>query len=182
MTVTFIGIILAASTKIIGASVVLLGLLSMPVMLNQGYSKSLACGTICGAGTIGILIPPSIMLVMMADRLGLPMGDLFMGALFPSPLLATLYMVYILSLAWLSPPKASLVPDQPDLTWQLLGSALKTCIPPVIVLFAVLGTISFGMATPTEASRIVAFILGDTYLKNHLIPALHMTEPLIPVT
>ena len=162
ITVTFIGIILAASTGIIGASVVLLGLLSMPVMLNQGYSKSLACGTICGAGTLGILIPPSIMLVMMADRLGLPVGDLFMGALFPGLLLATLYMAYILVLAWLSPQKAPLVPNQPDLTWKLVGSALKTCIPPMILVFAVLGTISFGIATPTEASGIGA--LGGVIL------------------
>ena len=162
ITVTLIGIILAASTGIIGASVVLLGLLSMPVMLNQGYSKSLACGTICGAGTLGILIPPSIMLVMMADRLGLPVGDLFMGALFPGLVLSALYMIYILVLAWLSPRQAPLVADQPDLTWKLVGSALKTCIPPVILIFAVLGTISFGMATPTEASGIGA--VGGTIL------------------
>ncbi len=156
VTVTLIGIILAASTGIIGASVVLLGLLSMPVMLNQGYSKSLAAGTICGAGTLGILIPPSIMLVMMADRLSVSVGDLFMGALFPGLLLSALYIIYILVLAWFSPEQAPLVPDQPPLTWRLAGRALKTCIPPVILIFAVLGTISLGLATPTEASGIGA--------------------------
>ena len=84
VTVTIIGIILAASTGIIGASVVLLGLLSLPSMTNQGYSKTLALGTIAGSGTLGILIPPSIMLVIMADQLGLSVGDLFMGAVFPA--------------------------------------------------------------------------------------------------
>ena len=90
VTVTVIGIILAASTGIIGASVVLLGLLSMPAMTNQGYSKSLAAGTVCGAGTLGILIPPSIMLVIMADQLALSVGDLFMGAVFPGVILGGL--------------------------------------------------------------------------------------------
>ena len=83
VTVTTIGIILAASTGIIGASVVLLGLLSLPAMMQQGYSKQLALGTIASSGTLGILIPPSIMLVIMADQLGLSVGDLFMGALLP---------------------------------------------------------------------------------------------------
>lgn len=92
ITVTLIGIILAASTGIIGASVVLLGVMSLPAMINQGYSKSLATGTICSAGCLGILIPPSIMLVIMADQLALSVGDLFMGAVFPGLLLGSLYV------------------------------------------------------------------------------------------
>ena len=96
ITVTLIGIILAASTGIIGASVVLLSLLSLPAMLGQGYDRSLAAGTVCGAGTLGILIPPSIMLVIMADQLALSVGDLFMGAVFPGLILGTLYISYIL--------------------------------------------------------------------------------------
>ncbi|MCF8092252.1 MAG: TRAP transporter large permease subunit [Desulfotignum sp.] len=156
ITVTLIGVILAASTGIIGASVVLLGLLSLPVMLEQNYSKSLATGTICGAGTLGILIPPSIMLVMMADRLGLPVGDLFMGALFPGVLLAALYIIYILVLAYFVPSKAPLIPNQPPMSFGLVGRALKTCIPPALLIFSVLGTIFLGIATPTEASGIGA--------------------------
>lgn len=156
ITVTLIGVILAASTGIIGASVVLLGLLSLPVMLEQNYSKSLATGTICGAGTLGILIPPSIMLVMMADRLGLPVGDLFMGALFPGVLLAALYIIYILVLAYFVPSKAPLIPNQPPMSFGLVGRAFKTCIPPALLIFSVLGTIFLGIATPTEASGIGA--------------------------
>jgi len=158
VTVTLIGIILAASTGIIGASVVLLGLLSMPVMLKQGYSKTLSIGTICGAGTLGILIPPSIMLVMMADRMGLPVGDLFMGALLPGLLLGSLYIAYILLLALLKPGQAPLPADQADTKvdiWLVL-KALRTCIPPIILIFTVLGSIFFGVATPTEASGIGA--------------------------
>ena len=91
ISVTFIGVLLAAATGIIGASIVLLGILSLPVMLSHGYRKELAVGTVCGAGTLGILIPPSIMLIIMADQLQLPVGNLFMGAVFPGLLLATLY-------------------------------------------------------------------------------------------
>ncbi|PID71463.1 MAG: C4-dicarboxylate ABC transporter [Desulfobulbus propionicus] len=158
ITVTLIGIILAASTGIIGASVVLLGLLSLPVMLKQGYSKTLSIGTICGAGTLGILIPPSIMLVMMADRLGLSVGDLFMAALFPGLLLGTLYILYIVILGLIKPDQAPLPADQADTKvdiWLVL-KALRTCIPPVILIFTVLGSIFLGIATPTEASGIGA--------------------------
>jgi tripartite ATP-independent transporter DctM subunit len=96
VTVALIGVILAASTGIIGASVVLLGLMSLPVMLNQKYNKSLALGTIAAAGCLGILIPPSIMLVIMGDQLAIPILDLFMGAVFPGLILGFLYIVYIL--------------------------------------------------------------------------------------
>jgi tripartite ATP-independent transporter DctM subunit len=90
VTIALIGIVLAASTGIIGASVVLLGLLAIPTMLNQRYDKSFAVGTVAAAGTLGILIPPSIMLVIMADQLGLSVGDLFMGAVFPGLILGTM--------------------------------------------------------------------------------------------
>lgn len=103
ITVTLIGVILAASTGIIGASVVLLGLLSLPAMMKQGYSTPLAAGTICSAGCLGILIPPSIMLVIMADQLSLSVGDLFMAAVFPGLILGGLYLIYILSIAYFRP-------------------------------------------------------------------------------
>ncbi|WP_370693325.1 TRAP transporter large permease subunit [Oceanobacter sp. 4_MG-2023] len=96
ITVVLIGIILAASTGIVGASVVLLGVMSLPAMLGQGYEKTVTVGTIASAGTLGILIPPSIMLVIMADQLALSVGDLFMGAVMPGLLLGVLYIVYIL--------------------------------------------------------------------------------------
>ena len=101
VTVAVIGLLLAATTGIIGASVVLLALLGLPAMLKQGYDKSLASGTVCAVGTLGILIPPSIMLVLMADRMAMSVGDLFLGAVFPGALLGGLYITYILMVGWL---------------------------------------------------------------------------------
>ncbi|MCZ6889085.1 MAG: TRAP transporter large permease subunit, partial [Gammaproteobacteria bacterium] len=96
ITVTLIGVLVAATTCIIGASVVLLALLGLPAMLRQGYDKTLAAGTVCAVGTLGILIPPSIMLVLMADRMAMSVGDLFLGAVFPGLLLSVLYVLYLL--------------------------------------------------------------------------------------
>ena len=109
VTVTLIGILLAAATGIIGASVVLLGLLALP---GQGYRNSLAVGTVCASGTLGILIPPSIMLVMMADQLALSAGDLFMGALLPGVLPGILYIIYILVYSFFVPDAAPLAPNR----------------------------------------------------------------------
>ena len=162
VTVTVIGIILAASTGIIGASVVLLGLLSMPAMTNQGYSKSLAAGTVCGAGTLGILIPPSIMLVIMADQLALSVGDLFMGAVFPGVILGGLYITYILVLAYLQPETAPLSPDRRHFSLPMLAEAVKSILPPALLIVAVLGSIFAGITTPTEASGVGA--MGATLL------------------
>ena len=113
VTVTLIGLILAATTGIIGASVVLLTLLGLPAMLNQGYDKSLATGTVCAVGTLGILIPPSIMLVLMADRMSLSVGDLFLGAVIPGALLGSLYILYILFTGWVHPEKAPATKTEP---------------------------------------------------------------------
>ena len=103
VTITIIGVLLAASTGIIGASVVLLALLGMPIMMERGYQKELASGTVCAVGTLGILIPPSIMLVLMADQLSLSVGDLFMGALIPGVMLGALYIAFILGVALINP-------------------------------------------------------------------------------
>jgi len=162
ITVTAIGIILAASTGIIGASVVLLGLLSLPAMLQQNYSKSLALGTIAGAGTLGILIPPSIMLVIMADQLGLSVGDLFMGALIPGLMLGCMYIVYILIVGLVNPKVAPLPENRRDVDWKVIVEVFKNILPPVLLILAVLGSIFAGIATPTEASGVGA--LGATLL------------------
>ena len=162
ISVTLIGILLAVATGIIGASVVLLGLLSLPAMLGQGYSKPLALGTVCASGTLGILIPPSIMLVMMADQLSLPVGDLFMGALFPGIILGVLYMIYILIVGFLYPQTAPLAKDRPELEFKLIWAVFKTILPTAALIFAVLGSIFAGLATPTEASGIGA--LGSIVL------------------
>ncbi|MBT3807088.1 MAG: TRAP transporter large permease subunit [Desulfobacula sp.] len=162
VTVTLIGIVLAASTGIIGASVVLLGLLSLPAMIKQGYSKTLALGTIASAGTLGILIPPSIMLVIMADQLGLSVGDLFMGAVIPGMLLGVLYILYILIFSYLKPDSAPISEDRRPIEWRMIFDVFKTILPPVILIIAVLGSIFAGITTPTEASGVGA--LGATIL------------------
>lgn len=156
VAVTVIGIVLAASTGIIGASVVLLGLLSIPAMLKQGYSKALATGTVCGSGTLGILIPPSIMLVIMADQLGLSVGDLFMGAVFPGIILGTLYIIYIIGFCYLNPKAAPLDPNRDPVRLKLVWDVFLTILPPGALIFAVLGSIFLGITTPTEASGVGA--------------------------
>ena len=162
VTVTLIGVILAASTGIIGASVVLLGLMSLPAMMAQGYSRPLALGTIAGSGTLGILIPPSIMLVIMADQLGLSVGDLFMGAVMPGVILGALYVLYILVYSYLRPKSAPLSPDRRPLEWRMVWDVFKTILPPAALILAVLGSIFAGITTPTEASGVGA--LGATLL------------------
>jgi tripartite ATP-independent transporter DctM subunit len=162
ITVTLIGIILAASTGIIGASVVLLGVMSVPVMLKQKYHKPLALGTVAASGCLGILIPPSIMLVIMGDQLGVSVGDLFMGAVFPGIILGALYVVYILIYGWMKPENAPLAADYKEIQLQDVLQVMLDILPPALLILAVLGSIFMGIATVTEASGIGA--LGATML------------------
>ena len=158
LTVIVIGILLAASTGIVGASVVLLAMLSMPIMLQHHYSKSIASGLVAASGTLGILIPPSIMLVLMADQVSVSVGDLFMGALIPGLLLGVLYMVFIVVVGFVRP---DLVPPRPadaeKLTLRQVGLAFLSTLPTFGLILVVLGSIFFGIATPTEASGLGAF-------------------------
>ena len=124
ITVTLIGIILAASTGIIGASVVLLGVMSLPIMLKQDYHKPLALGTVAASGCLGILIPPSIMLVIMGDQLGVSVGDLFMGAVFPGLILGVLYIGYIYVYGRLNPENAPLAVDHKTIELAVINSVL----------------------------------------------------------
>jgi tripartite ATP-independent transporter DctM subunit len=162
VTVALIGILLAASTGIIGASVVLLGLLGLPQMLDQNYKPELAAGTVCAVGTLGILIPPSIMLVLMADRMAMPVGDLFLGALFPGLLLGSLFVAYILGYAWVCPEVAPVPENRAKVDSRLVIDVMISIVPPVGLILAVLGSIFFGIATPTEAAGVGAF--GATLL------------------
>ena len=162
VTVTLIGIILAASTGIIGASVVLLGLMSVPVMLSQNYDKPLALGTVASSGCLGILIPPSIMLVIMGDQLAIPILDLFMGAVFPGIILGFLYITYILVYCKIYPDKAPLAPDHKEATLNDILQALLDIVPPAGLILLVLGSIFMGIATVTEASGVGA--LGATLI------------------
>lgn len=158
LTVIVIGILLAASTGIVGASVVLLAMLSMPIMLQHHYSKAIASGLVAASGTLGILIPPSIMLVLMADQVSVSVGDLFMGALVPGLLLGVLYMVFIVVVGFVRP---DLVPPRPadaeKLTLRQVGIAFLSTLPTFGLILVVLGSIFFGIATPTEASGLGAF-------------------------
>jgi len=158
VTVTLIGVVMAASTGIVGASVVLLGLVTVPAMLNQGYNKRLAVGTVAAAGTLGILIPPSIMLVVMGDQVGVSVGDLFMGAFIPGIILASLYTLYILTVSYLKPEVAPLAKDRRPVSWKVLGDVIKSILPPAILIFSVLGSIFMGIATVTEASGVGALV------------------------
>ncbi|MCP4745811.1 MAG: TRAP transporter large permease subunit [Desulfobacteraceae bacterium] len=156
VTVSLIGIILAASTGIVGASVVLLGLLTIPAMIKQGYAKTFAVGTVAGSGTLGILIPPSIMLVIMADQLALPVGDLFMGAVFPGLILGILYVLYIVGFGLFKPASVPLDPDREPIAWHMIWDVFKNILPASLLIFAVLGSIFAGITTPTEASGVGA--------------------------
>ena len=162
ITVVIIGVLLAASTGIIGASVVLLAILGIPLMLKHQYDAALACGVVCATGTLGILIPPSIMLVLMADQIRISVGDLFMGAMFPGLLLGGLYGVFILFYAWLRPSVAPTPKNAETVTLRLLLNVFKSTVPPTLLIVAVLGSIFLGIATPTEASGVGA--LGATLL------------------
>jgi tripartite ATP-independent transporter DctM subunit len=157
VTVALIGILLAASTGIIGASVVLLSLLGLPVMLENKYRPSFAAGTVCSVGTLGILIPPSIMLVLMADRLAISVGDLFLGALIPGVLLGAIYITYMVVFAALVPEAAPAPQHTEAVSWKLVLGVLWAVLPPAGLILAVLGTIFMGLATPTEASGVGAF-------------------------
>ena len=159
ITVIVLGVLLAATTGIIGASVVLLGMLSIPVMLRNGYSKAITVGTSCATGTLGILIPPSIMLVLMADRLARPeasVGDLFLGAFFPGLMLGAMYVAFILILGLVNPKSVPLPENLPRITPRVIWDVLVAVIPTAALILAVLGSIFAGLATPTEASGVGA--------------------------
>jgi tripartite ATP-independent transporter DctM subunit len=156
LTVLLIGIILAASTGVIGASVTLLGVMALPAMMQQNYSKPIATGTIASAGTLGILIPPSIMLVIMSDQLAISLGDLFMGALFPGLLLGVLYIAFIVIFGFISPSSMPPPEKTDEVGWPVVKEVLLAVVPPMFLILLVLGSIFAGIATPTEASGLGA--------------------------
>ncbi|HHJ38821.1 MAG: C4-dicarboxylate ABC transporter [Methylothermaceae bacteria B42] len=173
VAVTLVGMLMAASTGIVGATVVTMGLLSLPTMLKRRYSPALACGTICASGTLGQIIPPSIVLVLLGDVISsayqqaqldmgifapktVAVGDLFAGALLPGLGLVLLYLLFILVVAWLKPDWMPAAEDSDHPDGQLLGRVLKGLLPPLVLIVAVLGSILGGLATPTEAAAVGA--------------------------
>jgi tripartite ATP-independent transporter DctM subunit len=165
LSVVLVGAILGASTGIVGATVVTMGLLALPTMLRWGYSKELACGTIAASGTLGQIIPPSIVLVLIGDIVGVPVGDLFMGAVFPGFTLVGLYMAYILITGYFKPKSAPAIDK--ETFKQIVSDGLFKRIaismfPPLFLVLAVLGSIFAGVASPTEAAAVGA--VGATIL------------------
>ncbi len=158
LAVIFVGVLLAAATGIVGASVVAMGMISLPVMLNNGYSKELSAGVITATGTLGQIIPPSIVLVVLADQLGVSVGDLFVGALVPGILLAVLYGLYAAGMAIFQPSAAPAIPREARHVQhgELLRKVLFVMLPPLLLIFVVLGSIFTGVATPTESGALGA--------------------------
>jgi len=158
ISVVVVGAILAASTGIVGASVITMGLVSLPTMLRRGYHKELICGTICASGTLGQIIPPSVILVLLGDIMGVSVGDLYIGAVLPGLLLVALYIIYIAILGRLRPELAPSIPEAELAVFR--GDALKrvtiALIPAFALIVAVLGAIFAGVATPTEAASVGA--------------------------
>jgi tripartite ATP-independent transporter DctM subunit len=159
LAVTIMGTILAAMTGIIGASVTMMTALALPTMLRQGYNHGLACGTIAASGTLGILIPPSIMLIIMADLLSVSAGDVFSAAIMPGLALAFLYILYVVAVAWVKPEMAPPLPKE-MLTvpkGKMAPLLARAFFPPVFLIGMIKGSILFGWATPSEAGAVGAF-------------------------
>ena len=156
--VVFVGTLLAAATGVVGASVVSMGSISLPVMLKYGYDKRLSAGIILASGTLGQIIPPSIVLVVLADQMGISVGSLFLGALIPGLLLAAMYALYAAGVALLRPALAPALPAEiRDISGaELARQVALVLMPPLVLILLVLGSIFAGVATPTEAGAVGA--------------------------
>ncbi|MBT4883124.1 MAG: TRAP transporter large permease subunit [Glaciecola sp.] len=150
-----VGALLAASTGVVGASVVAMGVISLPVMLKNNYHQPTAAGVICASGTLGQIIPPSIILIILGDVMGLPVGDLFKAAVIPGMMLIGAYVLYILALSYVKPDFCPPIPVEED-KMTILKQAAKDIVPPLLLIVVVLGSIFTGIATPTESSAIGA--------------------------
>lgn len=165
LSVIIVGMLLAASTGIVGATVVTMGLLSLPTMLKRGYSPELSTGAIVASGTLGQIIPPSIVLVLLGSVMNVPVGDLFVGAIIPGFSLFFLYLIFVAVFAWFRPKSAPPMPAEMmarftgKAKWIKIGKAF---VPPFFLMVAVLGTIFTGIASPTEAAAVGA--LGATIM------------------
>ncbi|MCP4702403.1 MAG: TRAP transporter large permease subunit [Gammaproteobacteria bacterium] len=160
LAIICVGVLMGASTGIVGATVVTLGLLTLPTFIRRGYNKALACGTICASGTLGQIIPPSLVLLLLADLMGESVGTLFAAAMVPGLVMATIYAVYMLMVGWLLPDMAPSIPTEeralmtPGKLWLKF---FKVVLPPIFLIVAVLGSIIGGIAAPTEAASMGAF-------------------------
>lgn len=154
LSIVIVGAMLAATTGVVGATVVTMGIIALPTMLKHNYSTSLAAGTIAASGTLGQIIPPSIILILLGDIIGVPVGRLFMGAVIPGFMLVSLFIVYILIYSWCKPSAA---PALKTISNELsVLNILTILLPPLILILAVLGSIFFGIASPTESAAVGA--------------------------
>jgi len=182
--VIFVGTLLASSTGVVGASVVAMGVISLPVMMKYGYNKPLACGSICASGTLGQIIPPSIVLIILADVFGQPVGDLFKAAIGPSLMLVGSYVVYILVIAYLKPELAPVIEDDEVNTNKIIN-AIKAILPPLSLIIGVLGSIFLGIATPTESASVGAIgsiLLAFMYKKLNIKIIMDSAKETIKIT
>ncbi len=154
ISVVLVGALLAAATGIVGATVVTMGIIALPTMLKHAYSPQLASGTIAAAGTLGQIIPPSIILILLGDVMGVPVGKLFIGAVIPGTLLVGSFLVYIFFIAWKYPDIAPALQSDDDAP--LLARVIFTLVPPLLLVMVVLGSIFFGVASPTESAAVGA--------------------------
>jgi tripartite ATP-independent transporter DctM subunit len=158
LAIVVVGTLLAATTGVVAASIIAMGLISLPIMLRYGYDKQLAAGVICASGTLAQLIPPSLVLVVLSDQIGVPIADLFVGAIVPGLMLAGAYIIYCLVLAYAKPGTAPALPPE---TRAMSGTALflrvlRAMVPPLVLVLLILGSIFGGFATPTEAGAVGA--------------------------
>lgn len=155
VSIVLVGALLAATTGVVGATVVTMAVIALPVMLRHGYKPELATGTIAASGTLGQIIPPSIILVLLGDVMGVPVGRLFMAAVTPGLVLIALFILYVLIRAKFRPLEAPALPINED-ACALWPQIFKGLIPPLLLVFAVLGSIFFGIASPTESAAVGA--------------------------
>ncbi len=149
VSVVLVGAMLAASTGIVSASVVMMSVIALPLMLKAGYDKSLASGTVAASGTLGQIIPPSIILIILGDVMSVSVGDLFMGAVLPGLVLVGLYIAYIVFISWMKPEMAPIIEEHSDVS---LMEIFKAVVPPLLLMVMVLGSIFAGIASPTESA------------------------------
>jgi tripartite ATP-independent transporter DctM subunit len=158
LAVIFVGTLLAATTGVVAATIIAMGLISLPTMLKYGYNKQLATGVIASAGTLAQLVPPSLVLVVLSDQIGISVGDMFLGALVPGLMLSGAYAIYVIFIGIIRPQDAPALPLEAR-TLQgaaLVRKALRALVPPLVLILAVLGSIFFGIATPSEAGSVGA--------------------------
>lgn len=156
ISVVLVGALLAATTGVVGASVVTMAVIALPSMLKHGYAPTIASGTIAASGTLGQIIPPSIILILLADVIGVPVGQLFIAATVPGMMLVFAYIAYIGFVAWQNPQLAPAIVAQSKNEPHLGLTVLKSMLPPLILVLAVLGSIFFGVASPTESAAVGA--------------------------